>query len=217
LAAKGTWALLALAVFFAGPGHAETKTVVVYGDSITLGNALPAGERARVWVRRVGQLSDGRLSMRNEGKGGRRTHSLDEFDAMLKRQPRADVLVLALGTNDSYDASGPMVSRATANLRAMIERARRAWGSGLAVVIVGPPQLRVDRRPPRAATEAHNGRLQALGAAFAELARQTGSRFVSLYGVPPEASLADGVHPDASGNEAIAQAMLPVLLEAAAP
>jgi len=209
---------LVAAILVVAPAQAAPKVVVAYGDSITLGNALPEAKRDRVWVRRVGQLARGRLVLVNEGQGGRWTRSLEQFDAMLRRQPRADVLVLALGTNDSNDASVHMVGRATDNLRTMMTRAQRAWGATLRVVIVGPPQLRPDRRPDAAGATARNRRLRALNTAYEQLAQHTRARFVSLYGVPDDASLAsDGMHPDAAGNEAIARKMLPVLLEAAGP
>ena len=215
-------AALALAILVTAPALAATevppKVVVAYGDSITLGNTLPEVQRDQVWVRRVEQLAHGRLVLVNEGQGGRWTRSLDQFDAMLRRQPRADVLVLALGTNDSNDASVRMVGRATGNLRSMMTRAQRAWGATLRVVIVGPPQLRPDKRPDAAIATARNERLRALNAAYEQLAQQTRARYLSLYGVPDDASLeADGMHPDAAGNEAIARKLLPVLLEAAGP
>ena len=211
-------AALALAILVTAPAQAAPKVVVAYGDSITLGNALPEAQRDRVWVRRVEQMARGRLVLVNDGQGGHWTRSLDQFDSMLRRQPRADVLVLALGTNDSNDASVRMVGRATDNLRTMITRAQRAWGPELRVVIVGPPQLRPDRRPDAAGAVARNERLRALNAAYEQLAQHTRARYMSLYGVPDDASLeADGMHPDAAGNEAIARKMLPVLLEAAGP
>jgi hypothetical protein len=42
--------------------------------------------------------------MLNEGKDGRPTASRSEFDAMLSRQPRVNLLVIALGMNDSRES-----------------------------------------------------------------------------------------------------------------
>lgn len=111
---------------------AEPATVIVFGDSITAGGALPATEKGQLWVSVVEKDSVGRLKMINEGKGGRPTDSLKEFDAMLFRQPKADVLVLALGMNDSRDVSGQCVPKAVANLRAMVEKACKTYGKGRA-------------------------------------------------------------------------------------
>ena len=153
----------------------------MFGDSITAGGALPANERDAVWVRVVERESKGRLRMVNEGKGGRPTDSVKEFEAMLARQPQAAVLVIALGTNDSRDITAACVPRAVANVRGMITRARQQYGA----------------------------KLRDIGDAFAALAKETGCEFTGLFGTVPEASMTkDGVHPDAAGNAAIARVML---------
>ena len=171
-----------LLVLLAVSAFADTaQTVIVFGDSITAGGALPANERDAVWVRAVERESKGRLRMVNEGKGGRPTDSVKEFEAMLARQPQAAVLVIALGTNDSRDITAACVPKAVANVRAMIARARQQYGA----------------------------KLRDIGDAFAALAKETGCEFTSLFGTVPEASMTkDGVHPDAAGNAAIARAML---------
>ena len=194
---------------------AEPRLVVVFGDSITQGGALPAADRPRVWVALVEKDSAGRLKLVNEGKGGRPTASLKEFDAMLARHPRADQLVIALGTNDSRDITDECVPKAVANLRAMVERVRKAWGDKLRVLLVGPPNLNknalVATKPIANEREA---KLREQGDAFAKLAKELGCDFTSLFGVVPDSShTKDGVHPDATGNEAIARALLPVLLK----
>jgi acyl-CoA thioesterase I len=197
----------------------ESRLVVVYGDSITVGCALPEAERTRVWVRLVEAQSDGKLRLVNEGKGGRPTDSVKEFEAMLMRNARADVLVIALGGNDSRDISDKCVPKAVDNLKAMIERARAAYGAKLRVVLVGPCNIRKDALgPTRPIADQRDAKLRELGAAFEKLAMESGCEFVSLYGVVPAESLTrDGVHPDTAGNEAIARVLLPVLLSGTEP
>ncbi len=193
---------------------AEPRLVVVFGDSITQGGALPPADRPRVWVNLVTTNSTGRLKLVNEGKGGRPTASVKEFEAMLTRHPRADQLVIALGTNDSRDITDDCVPKAVANLRAMVEKARRAWGDKLRVLLVGPPNINKSALgPTKPIANEREAKLKEQGAAFAKLAQELGCEFTSLFGVVPDASLTkDGVHPDAAGNEAIARALLPVLL-----
>jgi acyl-CoA thioesterase I len=82
---------------------AEPRTVIIFGDSITQGGALPADQRDQAWVTLIQKQTVGQLKLVNEGKGGRPTDSVKEFDAMLLKHPRADQLVIALGTNDSRD------------------------------------------------------------------------------------------------------------------
>ena len=212
-------ALIILADALASPGvsAATRRTVVVFGDSIAAGTGLPEAERSQVWVRRVEQLARGRLRMVNEGAGGRWTDSLKDFDAVLARRPQADILVLALGTNDSADVSGKAPERAVQNLREMVLRARRIYGGQLAVLIVAPPNIRKDALVrSREAADRRERTLQEMSASFQALAAQLGCEFISLYGVVPDASLAsDGMHPDVAGNERIARAVLPKLLSIA--
>ncbi len=190
------------------------RIVIVFGDSITEGGALPREQKAQLWVRQVEEQSQGRLRLINEGKGGRPTDSVAEFEAMLTRRPQADLLVLALGTNDSRDISEACVPKAVANLRAMITKARAAYGPGLTVLIAGPPNIRKNALgPSRPIADQREAKLKELGTAFAVLAKEFHCDFVSLFGAVPDASLSrDGVHPDGPGNTAIAQVLLPKLL-----
>jgi len=195
----------------------EPKVVVAYGDSITQGATLKAAERARLWVNQIEAKSKGTLRMINEGKGGRPTDSLREFEEMMKRQPKVDLLVIALGGNDARDISGQCVPNALKNLKAMIVRAREAYGAKLPILLVGPTNIRKDALgPTKPIGDQREANLRALNAAYPELAKTENCAFVSLYGVVPDASLTfDGVHPDAAGHDEIAKVMLPAIAKAA--
>ena len=195
------------------PAAPAPPTVIVFGDSITEGNMLPADQRSKKWVALVEKQSQGRLQMVNEGKGGRPTDSVNEFKAMLTRHPRADMLVIALGTNDSRNIKEDCVPNAVKNIEAMVDLARAAYGK-IPVLLVGPPNIRKDALgPSKPIADQRNAKLRELGAAFETLAKQSGCNFTSLYGVIPDTSLSkDGVHPDAAGNEAIVKVILPRIL-----
>lgn len=198
--------------FFTRPGQEEepapaARTVVVFGDSLAEGGALPKDQRDQAWIRVVERESRGALRLVNEGKGGRPAVSKYEFDDMMKRQPRADQLVLALGTNDSRDLTDKAVTNAFAHLHYMIDRARQTYGPDLPVLLVAPPNVNTNALvatkaigPQRAA------RLRELGEMMRGLAQKKDCAFVSLYGVLPDDTLTkDGVHPDPRGNAAIAR------------
>jgi acyl-CoA thioesterase I len=206
--------LLALAGSWPAAAQQEPRTVIIFGDSITAGNMLPKGDKARLWVNLVQQQSGGRLTMINEGKGGRPTDSLKEFEAMLNRQPKADLLVLALGTNDSRDISGQCVPKAVEHLRSMIDLARQKYRADLPILLVGPINLNKDALgPTKPIADQRDANLKELGTAYAALAQELHCDFTNLYGIVPATSLTrDGVHPDAIGNEVIAKALLPKLL-----
>ena len=200
--------LLALSwsLFAQGPA---SRTIILFGDSITAGGALPKEERGHLWVTQVQQQSAGALTLINEGKGGRPTNSLVEFEAMLTRHAHADALVIALGMNDSRDITPQCVPKAVANVRAMIGKARAAYGGKLPVLLVGPSNInKAALGPTKPIANEREAKLRELGAAFEKLAAETKSEFVSLFGVVPDSSLLkDGVHPDGAGNDAIAKVM----------
>jgi acyl-CoA thioesterase-1 len=193
---------------------AEPRTVIVFGDSITEGNELPPADRPRVWVNLVQTQSQGRLHMVNQGKGGRPTASLGEFEHMLAQQPRPDILVIALGANDSRNIHDDCVPAAVKNLTAIIARARDTWGPQLTILLIAPTNIRKDTLgPTRPIGDQRDAKLRELGAAYQALATGQHCDFLSLYGLIPADSLTkDGVHPDAAGNELIAAAILPKLL-----
>ncbi|MBL8207482.1 MAG: SGNH/GDSL hydrolase family protein [Blastocatellia bacterium] len=189
------------------------NSIIVFGDSITQGGALPIEQRSNAWICLVETASNGNLQLINEGKGGRPTDSLNEFTAMLQQQARPTALALALGTNDSRDVSGQCVPKAVANLKAMVVAARKAYGEKLPILLIGPPNINKNALgPTRPIADEREANLRELGLAYEKLAQETGCQFVNLFGVIPAESLTkDGVHPDVRGNEAIANKLLPAL------
>jgi len=192
---------------------AEPRTVVVYGDSITEGGALPKESRDQAWVNVVTRESHGTLQLINEGKGGRPTDSLKEFEAMLKRQPHCDVLVIALGGNDSRDITDACIPKAVKNVTAMIELARKTYGPRTPILLVGPLNINKNALgPTKPIANEREGKVIDLGKAFAQLAKDQQCQYVSWFGVVAAENLTkDGVHPDMAGNAAIAKVMLQTL------
>jgi acyl-CoA thioesterase-1 len=189
------------------------RTIIVFGDSITAGGALGQKDADKLWLRIIERESGGALKMVNEGKGGRPSASRPEFDAMLARQPKADLLLIALGMNDSRDLTDQCVPKAVANLRYMIGHGRERYGMKLPILIVGPSNLnKAALGPTKPVANEREAKLRELNAGFATLAKEMNCDFVSLFGVVPESSLTrDGVHPDVAGNAAIAEFLKPRL------
>ncbi|MDR1283852.1 MAG: SGNH/GDSL hydrolase family protein [Opitutaceae bacterium] len=199
----------------------QPAVVLVFGDSITQGQLLAASNPSAMWLNRINAAPEAasRLRLVNEGKGGRPTASLGEFDAVLARHPHIDALILALGANDARDTSGNCVQNAVANLTRMIERARAVYGASLPVLIVAPTNINKSALgPTKPIANEREANINALEAAYRELASKFGVSFISLNGVvSPESLTADGVHPDAAGHAAIAQKLLPVALALVSP
>jgi acyl-CoA thioesterase-1 len=205
---------LAACLFGAEPAPAPS-TVVVFGDSIAHGGTLPPDQREQAWVRTVERESKGQLTVINEGKPGRPSDSVGEFRTVLTKHASFDLLVIALGTNDSRDVSGQCVPKAVANVRQMITAAREKHGEALAILLLGPPNIRKDALgPTKPIADQREANLKALGDAFSTLAKETHCDYLATFGSIPETSLSkDGVHPDAAGHAALAKVLLPKLLE----
>lgn len=188
-------------------------TILVFGDSITAGNALPPEERKDAWVSLLNREAGGKFLLINEGKGGRPTDSVKEFEQALARHPKADALMILLGTNDSRDVSGQCVPKAVANLTAMIEHARKTRGVALPILLVAPPNLNKDALvASKPIAKERDANLRELGVAYLELGGRLKLDVASVYGVVPQETLTrDGVHPDAKGNRALADALRPKL------
>jgi acyl-CoA thioesterase-1 len=205
--ALGAWASAAPAA-----DRPAAARVLCFGDSITEGSALPRDERPFVWPALVEQASAGGLKLINEGKGGRPTASVDEFERALAKHAQGggvDVVVIALGTNDSRDTSDVCVPKAVANVRKMVERARAKLGPAAKVLLVGPPNINkaalVATKP---IADPRERKIKDLNAAFEALAKEAHCDYVGLFGAVPEQSMTrDGVHPDKAGNQAIAAVM----------
>jgi acyl-CoA thioesterase I len=185
---------------------ARPRTVIAFGDSLTEGKS--GGDQA--WVKIVERESRGKLKVINEGKGGRATSDgKHDFDPMTTRQPRADTVIIALGTNDSRDLKPDAVTKAKSNVSYMIDRARQCYGPSVKLLLVGPPNLnKVALVATKPIADEREAQLKTLGAAFEALAKEKHCDFVSLFGTVPEETMTkDGVHPDPAGHAAMAKVL----------
>lgn len=186
--------------------------ILVFGDSICAGSDIPDGGPADAWPNLV--AADAGLEIANRSRGGRPTASLDEFVPVWDAESALrgpDILLIALGTNDSRDLSTGMVAAAVANIDAMLQHARRSW-TGRAI-LVGPYNINPDAlRQTHGIRHERARNLILLNEAYAAYAARSGCGFLPLHGsIPLSCLLADGVHPDRAGNVAIAESALPRL------
>ena len=193
-------------------------TVVVFGDSITAGNATALQDKSRLWLRQIEAGSDGKLALLNRGKGGRPTNSVGDLEKVLGENLNPDLLVIALGGNDARDISDSSVPRAVANIRAMIDKARAKYSEKFPILLVGPTNVAVEYLgPTKPIGPQRSAKDRELNQAFEQLARENGCDFVSLYDAVPTAFLTtDGVHPDDKGNDLIAAVMKAAIQKALA-
>ena len=212
------WSALLSALFSVPCSGAEALTVLCFGDSITEGKTPKSLMPADRWTARVGVLLAGRVTCVNEGKGGRAASAVGEFAGALQRTPKPDLLIVALGTNDSRDdmkEGAALAARVTKNI-AEICAAARAANPAIRILVCAPYNINPEALKNAATAPQREANLKAIGAALAKWAQTEAQTsrvaFANLYGVLPAESLtSDGVHPDKTGQDAIARTMAKAL------
>ena len=188
------------------PAAGEGPTVVFLGDSLTAGFGLAAEQAYPALVAR--RLAERGLAVRaiNAGVSGDTTAGgLSRLDWLLSQRPA--ILFVCLGANDGL--RGLPLDATESNLRAIVERSKSA---GVRVVLAGM-QIPPNYGPAYAS---------AFRAIYTGLAEEYELDFVPflLEGVAadPALNLPDGIHPNARGQEIVAEtvarALEPVLKEA---
>jgi lysophospholipase L1-like esterase len=204
------------------------KTILCFGDSNTWGFVPETGARFPLDVRWAGELQE-RLGAEyrviEEGLNGRTTvhdnplvryrNGREYFTPCLESHRPLDLVVIFLGTNDLSDRYGlpPLdIARGAVVLAADARASMCGPGGGSPTVLVlGLPRLgRSDALPetmtgaPAKATE--------LPRCFALAAAEAGVPFLDLS-TSVAFSDVDGVHLDAAGHAAVAEAVAPKVLE----
>jgi acyl-CoA thioesterase-1 len=196
--------LVAAALALAAPGGARAagepeRVIVALGDSLTAGfglardEAFPARLEAR--LRREGYA----YRIVNAGvSGDTSAGGLRRVDWLLRTRPA--VVIVALGANDGLRGQSPEALRT--NLEAIV---RRLQAAGARVLLAG---MRV---PPNLG----DAYARAFADVYPAVARRTGVPLVPflLDGVAanPRLNQADGIHPTAEGQQAIADHLWPHL------
>ncbi|WP_254053955.1 GDSL-type esterase/lipase family protein [Singulisphaera sp. GP187] len=203
-------------------------TIVTLGDSITHG--VRAGVRPEETFAAISEreLKTKGLNVRvlNLGIGGERTdQALKRLDAITNSRPQ--VVTVMYGTNDSYvDAGkeGPRVSLDDfrKNLRAIVERLLL---HGIDPVLMTAPR-EAENAPLNGLGENRNLRLAPFMVACREVAKECQVPLVDHFARWTDAEAkgqslkdwtTDGYHPNPAGHQDLANAMIPVLLEAVRP
>lgn len=172
--------------------RAASKTILVYGDSLSAAYGIP---REQGWVSLLEQrIQAQRLPYRivNASVSGETTSGgLSRFPANLK-QHKPDLVILELGANDGL--RGLPVSEMQKNLGKMIQTSREAKAEVLLLGMMLPPNY-------------GHRYAQEFKASFTQLALRFKLPLVPFFldGVAahPELVLDDGLHPSAAGQPRI--------------
>src|SRR5215468_578826 len=198
--------LLIVSIVFAQPATAtETKTILVFGDSLSDGFMLKRSDAyPALLAKRLRAAGLNFLVTNASASGGTTDGGLERLPPHLKH--KIDILVLELGINDAF--RGVPIDQIQKNLQEIIDKVK-ARNPNARVVITGM-QL------PGYTGDDY---VSAFGQMFADLAAKNGAALVPylLQGVAGDPSFngPDGIHPNAAGQKILAENVWRVLEPAA--
>src|SRR5438034_6659126 len=180
---------------------AETKSILVFGDSLSDGFMLQRSEAYPALLAQKLDAAGLNFQVTNASAAGGTTQGgLERLPAHLKH--RIDILVLELGINDAF--RGLPVDQIQNNLQQIIDNVK-ARNPTVRIVIAGM-QL------PNYGADDY---VSAFGKMFAELAAKNGAALVPYLldrvAGDPSLNLPDGIHPNAAGQKVLAENVWRVL------
>jgi acyl-CoA thioesterase-1 len=180
---------------------AETKTILVFGDSLSDGFMLKRSEAYPALLAKKLRTAGLNFQVINaSASGGTTDGGLERLPAHLKH--RIDILILELGINDVFH--GLPVDQIQNNLQKIIDKVKTR-DPNVRVVIAG-------MQIPGYTAEDY---VSAFGKMFADLAAKNGAALVPylLEGVAgsPALNLPDGIHPNSAGQKLLAENVWRVL------
>ena len=194
--------LLVVSIVFAQPATAtETKTILVFGDSLSDGFMLKRSEAyPALLAKKLHAVGLNFLVTNASASGGTTNGGVERLPPHLKH--KIDILVLELGINDAF--RGVPIDQIQNNLQQIIDKVKTKNPN--ARVVIAGIQL-----PGYAADDY----VSAFGQMFADLAAKNGAALVPylLKGVVGDPSLngPDGIHPNAAGQKILAENVWRVL------
>jgi acyl-CoA thioesterase-1 len=191
------FSMLSISTFSGAPA----KTILVFGDSFSDGFMLKRSEAYPALLARKLRAAGLNFQVTNaSASGGTTDGGLERLPAHLKE--RIDILILELGINDAF--RGVPTDQIETNLQQIIDTVK-ARNPNVRIVIAGM-QL-----PGYTADDY----VSAFGKMFGDLATKNGGALVPflLKGVAgnPSLNLPDGIHPNAAGQQILAENVWRVL------
>lgn len=174
----------------------RAETVAILGDSLTAGYGLEESQAYPALVQQALRLDHPRWTVINAGvSGDTSTGALRRIAWVLKAKP--DLVLIAIGANDGL--RGQPLEQLEANLRAIIAKVAAAGSTPLLAGMRLPTNLGADYR-------------ERFAAVFTRVATDTRTPLLPflLEGVAmdPAFNQADGIHPNAAGQERVAATVL---------
>ena len=193
--------LCAPAIHAVGADSSQTKTILVFGDSLSEGFHLKSSQAYPALL--LDKLRDAGLEyqlVNASQSGGTTAGGLARLPPHLKR--KIDIFILELGINDAF--LGVPIEKIEANLQSIIDQVK-ARNPNVRIIICG-------MQIPNFAADAY---VAAFGKMYFDLAEKNHARLVPylLQGVggDPNLNLGDGIHPNAAGQKVLAETVWRVL------
>src|SRR6266404_6013012 len=180
---------------------AETKSVLVFGDSLSDGFMLQRSEAYPALLAKKLQAAGLNFQVTNASAAGGTTEGgLERLPPHLKR--KIDIFILELGINDAF--RGLSVDEIQNNLQQIIDKVKAR-----------NPNVRVVIAAMQLPNYAADDYVSAFGKMFGDLASRNNAALVPylLQGVAgdPSLNLSDSIHPNAAGQKILAENVWRVL------
>lgn len=180
---------------------AETKSVLVFGDSLSDGFMLQRSEAYPALLAEKLHAAGLNFQVTNASAAGGTTQGgLERLPPHLKR--RIDIFILELGINDALH--GLPVDQIENNLQRIIDKVK-----------TGNPNVRIVIAGMQLPNYKADDYVSAFGKIFTDLASKNNAALVPylLQGVAgdPSLNLPDGIHPNAAGQKILAENVWRVL------
>src|SRR5438876_7165071 len=180
---------------------AEMKTILVFGDSLSDGFMLKRSEAYPALLAKKLHADGLNFQVTNaSASGGTTEGGLERLPPHLKR--KIDIFILELGINDAF--RGLSVDAIQNNLQQIIDKVKAR-----------NPNVRVVITAIQLPNYAADDYVSAFGKIFGDLASRNNAALVPylLQGVAgdPSLNLPDGIHPNAAGQEILAENVWRVL------
>jgi len=179
------------------PAHADTRTIMAIGDSLTAGTGLPVANAFPARLEAALQKKGHDVKVINAGVGGETSSgTLTRLEWTLTQKP--DYIILEIGGNDMLRAVDPAITRGN------IDKILSVIAAHKIPVLVAGMRAFLNLGP-------------SFGASYETMYRDLSKKYGAVYypffldgaALHPDFVQDDGLHPNAAGVEVIVGKMLP--------
>lgn len=200
--------------------------ILCFGDSNTYGY-IPGGagrfDRRTRWTGRLQKILGEGYRIIEEGFNGRTTAfedvtcpgrcGLDAIGTAVELYSPVDLLIVMLGTNDCKKQFGVSPKQIAEGLEQVVDKAKASSPNAFKILLIAPVPMKEEAAFPDGISDFDKNSVfisLELAAEYEKLAEKYGCAFLDASKVT-EVSGIDGVHLDAEGHEALAEAVAKIV------